>query len=188
MVCFNSFLGSTSTIFLLKIIIDSRSRTTTAVEEITAGGKDGVGKGVSSLLQNVVGGTFFAVGRVTGSLADTLTAVTTTGLTSDQLKPKCASSNGRNPDHVVDGLVQGTVYATQTVAHGIAGLIGNPYRGAKTGTASGVVMGVTTGVVGVLTMPFVGALGFVAKTATGIGQTTKMLDLGYIEARCRPRR
>jgi len=157
-------------------------------EEIAAGGKDGVGKGVSSLVQNVVGGTFFAAGRVTGSLADTITAVTTTDLSSEKLKPKSASSDGRNPDHAVDGLVQGTGYLTQTVAHGIAGLIGNPYRGAKTGTVSGVAKGVTTGVVGVLTMPLVGALGFIAKTSTGIGQTSKMLDLGCIEARCRPRR
>ena len=162
--------------------------TTIAAEEIAAGGKDGVGKGVSSLVQNVVGGTFFAAGRVTGSLADTIAAVTTTDLSSEKLKPKSASSDGRNPDHAVDGLVQGTGYLTQTVAHGIAGLIGNPYRGAKTGTVSGVAKGVTTGVVGVLTMPLVGALGFIAKTSTGIGQTSKMLDLGCIEARCRPRR
>ncbi len=139
-------------------------------------------------MQNVVGGTFFALGRGTGSLADTITAVTTTELTSDQLKPKSAASNGRNPDHVVDGLVQGTDYFARTVAHGIAGLIGNPYRGAKTGTASGLAMGVTTGVVGVLTCPFVGALGFIAKTSSGVGQTTRMLNLGYTEARCRPRR
>ena len=161
---------------------------TIAAEEIAAGGKDGVGKGVSSLMQNVVGGTFFAVGRVTGSLADTITAVTTTNLTSDKLKPKSASSNGRNPDHAGDGVVQGASYLTRTVAHGIAGLIGNPYRGAQTGSALGFAKGVTTGVVGVLTCPFVGALGFIAKTSTGIGETSKMLNLGYTEARCRPRR
>ena len=109
-------------------------------------------------------------------------------MTSNQLKPKSASSNGRNPDHVVDGLVQGADYAVRTVVHGIAGLIGNTYRGAKTGTGLGLAMGVTTGVVGVVTCPLVGALGFIAKTSSGIGQTTKMLDLGYTEARCRPRR
>lgn len=159
-----------------------------AAEEIAAGGKDGVGKGVTSVVQNVVGGTFFALGRVTGSIADTITAVATSDLSSENLKPKNAGSSGRNPDHAVDGFVQGTGYAARTAAHGIAGLIGNPYRGIKTGTVSGAAKGVATGIIGVAAFPVAGALGFVAKTSTGIGQTSKVLDLGYIEARCRPRR
>ena len=159
-----------------------------AAGEIAAGGKDGVGKGVASLFQNIVGGTFAAFGRATGTGADTITAVTTTDLSSDNLKPKSAASGGRKPDHVIDGVVQGTEYLARTTAHGIAGLIGNPYRGIKTGTVSGTAKGVATGVVGVVAFPIAGALGFIAKTSTGIGQTTKVLDLGYIEARCRPRR
>ncbi len=35
-------------------------------DEVLSGGKDGVGKGATSFLQNVIGGTFFAVGKVTG--------------------------------------------------------------------------------------------------------------------------
>lgn len=157
-----------------------------AAGEIAAGGEDGVGKGVASLLQNVVGGTFLAFGRATGTIADTITAITTSDLSSDNLKPKSAS--GRKPDHVGDGFMQGATYLAQTTAHGIAGLIGNPYRGVKTGTATGAVKGVATGIVGVVAFPVAGCLGFVAKTSTGIGQTTRVLDLGYIEARCRPRR
>lgn len=37
-------------------------------DEFLSGGKDGVGKGATSFLQNVIGGTFFAVGKVTGKL------------------------------------------------------------------------------------------------------------------------
>lgn len=159
-----------------------------SANEIATGGKDGVGKGVASLFQNVVGGTFFAFGRATGSAADTATALLTTNLTSDQLKPKSATSNGRNPEQALDGIVQGTEYLAKTVAHGIAGLIGNPYRGMQTGTITGVAKGVSTGVIGLLACPFIGSLGFIAKTSTGIGQTTTLLNLGYIEARCRPRR
>lgn len=48
--------------------------------------------------------------------------------------------------------------------------------------------GVASGVTGLLVSPFVGALGFVAKTSDGIGSTTKVLELGYIDARCRPAR
>lgn len=159
-----------------------------SANEIATGGKDGVGKGVASLFENFVGGTFFAFGRITGSVADTAAAVLTTNLTSDQLKPKSATSNGRNPEHALDGIVQGTEYLAKTVAHGIAGLIGNPYRGIQTGTITGVAKGVSTGVIGLVACPIIGSLGFIAKTSTGVGQTTTLLNLGYIEARCRPRR
>jgi len=156
--------------------------------EIAAGGKDGVGKGVTSLVQNVAGGTFFAAGKVAGGWADTVDSVTKSEMTSNHLKPKSASSDGRHPDNAVDGVVQGTKYLGQAVAHGVAGLIGNPYRGAKTGTVTGVAKGVASGVTGLVAAPLVGALGFIAKTADGAGATTKYLDKGVIEARCRPAR
>lgn len=104
------------------------------------------------------------------------------------MKPKAASSGGKHPDNVVDGVYEGTRFLGETVVHGIAGLIGNPYRGAKTGTISGVSKGVASGVTGFLTAPFVGALGFIAKTADGIGATTKYLELGVFDAKCRPAR
>ncbi|KAL7554677.1 hypothetical protein ACHAWF_018946 [Thalassiosira exigua] len=157
-------------------------------DEVGSGGKDGIGKGVSSLLQNVVGGTFFAFGKVTGGVADTIDSVLTNDMTSNHLKPKSASSDGRPPDNAVEGVAEGAEFFAHTMVHGIAGLVGNPYRGMKTGTASGVAKGVVSGVGGIVTAPFVGALGFVAKTADGIGATTKYLDLSCIEARCRPAR
>ena len=157
-------------------------------DEIAAGGKDGVGKGVTSLFQNVVGGTFFAVGKLSGGVADTIDSITTNDMTSNHLKPKSASSDGRYPDNAIDGVYEGTKFLGQTVAHGMAGLIGNPYRGAKTGTALGLAKGVASGVTGLVTAPLVGALGFVAKTADGMGATTKYLELGVIDSRCRPAR
>lgn len=48
--------------------------------------------------------------------------------------------------------------------------------------------GVASGITGLVAAPFVGALGFMAKTADGVGNTTKYLDLGVIESRCRPAR
>ena len=140
-------------------------------------------------MHNVVGGTFFAFGKVTGGVADTLDSLTTNDLTSNHLKPnKSASSDGRHPDNAVDGVVEGTKFLGQTLVHGMAGLVGNPYRGAKTGTTAGFAKGVASGATGLVAAPFVGALGFVAKTADGIGATTKYLDLGVIESRCRPAR
>lgn len=56
------------------------------------------------------------------------------------------------------------------------------------GTLSGFTKGVASGVGGLVVAPFVGALVFIAKTSDGIGATTRMLNLGVIEARCRPAR
>lgn len=131
-------------------------------DEIAAGGKDGVGKGVSSLFQNVVGGTFTFWGKLTGGVADTLDAITTSEMTSNHLKPKSASSDGRPPENAVDGVVEGGKFLAQTIVHGAAGLIGNPYRGVKSGSAAGVAKGVASGVTGLLVAPVVGALGFVS--------------------------
>jgi len=156
--------------------------------EVAAGGKDGVGKGVTSLIQNVVGGTAFTVGKASGGIADLIDAITTNETTSKHLKPKSLSHDGSHPDNVIDGVLEGTKFFGQNVLHGIAGVVGNPYRGAKTGTATGVAKGVVSGVTGLAAGVAVGALGFVAKTFDGIGQTTKYLDLGVIEARCRPAR
>jgi len=156
-------------------------------DEFLSGGKDGVGKGATSFLQNVIGGTFFAVGKVAGGVADTIDSVTSNEMTSNHLKPK-SLANADKPEHVVDGVIQGTTFLGQTVAHGFAGLIGNPYRGAKTGGVTGLAKGVASGTTGLFVAPFVGALGFIAKSTDGIGSTTKYLDLGVIEARCRPAR
>lgn len=119
-------------------------------DEIAAGGKDGVGKGVTSLVENVVGGTCFFFGKLTGGIANTIDAVNTNATSSDHLKPKPASSDGRHPENAIDGVVEGTKFFGQTVVHGVAGLVGNPYRGVKTGTATGVAIGVASGVTGEL--------------------------------------
>ena len=140
---------------------------------------------MASFFQNVVGGTFFAAGKVSGGLADTIDSLTTNELTSNHLKPK---SNEKKPENAAAGVVQGADYLGRTVAHGLAGLIGNPYRGAKAGTITAFTKGVASGVGGLVVAPLVGALGFMAKTSDGMGGTTESLNLSVIEARCRPAR
>lgn len=73
-------------------------------------------------------------------MADTLDSLTTNDLTSNHLKAGSAHA-GKPPDNAVEGVVGGTKFLGQTMAHGIAGVVGNPYRGVKTGSASGVAKG-----------------------------------------------
>jgi len=154
--------------------------------EISSGCKDGFGRGFASFFQHVVGGTFFAAGKVSGGLAKTLDSVTSNEMTSNHLKPSLTAKQ-KYPRHAVDGVIKGTNFLGRTLIFGIAGLIGNPYRGAKHGVY-GFAKGVASGMGGFVVSPFVGALGFIAKTSDGFGATTKYMELGYIEARCRPAR
>ena len=48
--------------------------------------------------------------------------------------------------------------------------------------------GFVTGVAGLLVSPIIGTLGFLANTSDGIGATARYLELGAIEAICRPAR
>jgi hypothetical protein len=162
-------------------------------DEIAAGGKDGFGKGVVSFSHNVVGGTFFAAGKISGGLSETLESIVDSQLVSSHLKPKLVADDERKrPRHVVQGLNQGLVFLGRTIVHGVAGLVGNPYRGMKTSTSGPIIgfsHGVVSGTVGLIVAPFIGTLGLMAKTCDGMGATTKFIgELGAIEARCRPAR
>jgi len=162
-------------------------------DEVLAGGKDGFGKGIASFSEHVIGGSFFATGKITGGFATTIDSLLTNETSSNHLKPKLSTDQRKRPRHAIEGLAQGTLYMGKTIIYGTAGLIGNPYRGAKsglsiTGSMAGFAKGFGTGVVGLAAAPVVGTLGFMAKTSDGIGATARYLELGAIEARCRPAR
>lgn len=125
------------------------------------------------------------MGKISGSWAKTLDSVVSNDSTSTHLKPDFANYRNR-PNNAPEGLVQGTSFVAQTVVYGVAGLIGNPYRGMKSGGVIGLAKGTVSGVAGVFTTPFVGALGFIAKTTEGLGAQTKCLEIGVINTRCRP--
>ena len=118
---------------------------------------------------------FFAGGKLTGGIAETLDSIAMSEYTSNHLKAK---SDGKPAQNAIEGVVQGTEFLSRTVVHGVAGLVGNPYRGMKSGGAAGFTKGAASGVTGLIFAPFIGALGFVAKTSEGIGENSKMLNIG----------
>lgn len=123
----------------------------------------------------------------------TIDALITSQYTSMHLKPNLDSSQRKRPRHAIEGLAQGGDFFSRTVVHGVAGLIGNPIRGAKAGlsatdSVTGFAKGFVSGAAGLVMCPFIGALGFVAKTSDGIAATTRYLELSAVEARCRPAR
>lgn len=64
----------------------------------------------------------FITYRISGGVADTIDSVTSNEMTSNHLKPK-SLANADKPEHVVDGVMQGTTFLGQTVAHGFAGTL-----------------------------------------------------------------
>jgi hypothetical protein len=87
-------------------------------DEVKAGGKEGVGRGFASFLQHVVGGTFFFVGKATGSMSKVIDSVTSNDLTSKHLKPDFASHRNR-PRNAPEGIVQGTDFLARTIIYGV---------------------------------------------------------------------
>ena len=154
-------------------------------DELKAGGKEGAGHGFASFLQHAVGGTFFWMGKLSGSWAKTLDSLISNDTTSLHLKPDMANYRNR-PKNAPEGLVQGTTFVGKTVIYGVAGLIGNPYRGMKTGGIVGGAKGAVTGVVGAFSIFAIAPLGFIAKASEGVGAQTKTLEIGVINTRCRP--
>lgn len=154
-------------------------------DEVKAGGTEGVGKGFASFVQHALGGTFFWMGKFSGSWAKTIDSIVSNDTTSTHLKPDFASYRNR-PSNAAEGLVQGTNFVARTVIYGVAGLIGNPYRGMKSAGVVGFTTGAVSGVAGLASTIFVAPLGFIAKTSEGIGAQTKCLEIGVIDTRCRP--
>ncbi len=133
------------------------------------------------------------VSKLSGNVSTTIDALVTSQYTSSHLKPKLAVDRRKSPHHAIEGLAQGSEFLSRTVVHGVAGLLGNPIRGAQAGLSAtdslvGFASGFASGTVGLFMSPFIGALGFVAKTSDGIAASTRCLDQGAVEARCRPAR
>lgn len=134
-----------------------------------------MGRGLASFSEHAIGGSFFALGRMAGGFATTLDSMITNETTSKHLKPLLATDNRKRPNHAVEGLAKGTLFLGKSLLYGSAGLIGNPYRGAKgsssvTGSMAGFGKGFFTGCVGAGLSPFVGLLGLFANTFDGIGE------------------
>ena len=151
-------------------------------------GDQEVGKGLTSATKNVFGGTLDFAGKITGEFSDLLDSIVTNEYTSKDLKPKKSHKREDAAGNIGDGVIEGTQFLGMTLLHGVAGVVGNPYRGLKKGSAKAVAKGMVSGVGGLVVAPFIGALGFTAKVLEGTGNTTSLLEVGVIESRCRPAR
>lgn len=81
----------------------------------------GVGKGVRSLVTNIISGSFDSVSKITGSLYGVLKNVSgNNALVGDQ-------TSFKKPDNAVEGIYEGLKGGTIEIFSGVAGIFTKPF-------------------------------------------------------------
>lgn len=145
----------------------------------------GVGKGVQSLVSNVISGGFESVSKITGSLYNVVKNVG--GDNNTELK---------KPDHVIEGVYQGVKGGVSELFSGVTGIFTKPIQRTQQEGAKGFFKGMGAGLFGAITAPVTATLRAgtsisqgVASTATTLGNLGKeSIDTSSVYARFRPPR
>eukprot|EP00347_Sterkiella_histriomuscorum_P017164 403350423 len=147
----------------------------------------GVGKGVQSLVSNVISGGFESVSKITGSLYNVVKNVG--GENRTEIK---------QADHIADGLYQGVKGGVSELVGGFTGIFTKPIEKTRQEGAKGFFKGMGQGLFGAITAPVTATLRAgtsitqgVASSATSlgnIGKTQQNLDTSSVYARFRPPR
>ena len=130
----------------------------------------GVGKGVKSLVTNVVSGSFDSVSKITGSLY---------GIVKNVSGDKGDNSLKR-PEHAFDGIYQGLKGGATELFSGVTGIFTKPYRKAKEEGAKGFVKGLGAGLMGAVASPFAATLRLGNNISTGIKNSAIKIGRGKI--------
>jgi len=133
----------------------------------------GVGKGVKSLLTNVVSGSFDSVSKITGSLYGVLKNVSGNQVNEEQM-------NMKKPEHAIDGVYLGIKGGVSELAEGVAGLFTKPYKKAKEEGTVGFFKGLGAGTIGLVASPFTATLRIGNNVATGIKNSAIRIGKGKL--------
>nr|CCA20420.1 conserved hypothetical protein [Albugo laibachii Nc14] len=137
-------------------------------------------KGESALIlaQTVVGAPSKSIGKVSNGLGDLLKKATRF---QSQEEPE-------EPRHVPEGILQGGIVFTKSLAHGVSGFVGQPVRGARENGFKGFAKGMGFGTLQLVACPIVGTLGAVEKFSQSVNNTTHLLDEKNYDGTRRPAR
>lgn len=113
---------------------------------------NGVGKGVRSLVANVIGGSFDSVSKITGSLY------------------KIVSYDNVGPGNIYRDL------GIMDLANGVTGIVNKPYLGYKKSGAKGLISGVGIGMYSALVCPVTAVLHFSTTVTSQVAKTADMVN------------
>jgi vacuolar protein sorting-associated protein 13A/C len=120
----------------------------------------GIGKGVKSLVTNVVSGSFDSISKISGSLYSVVKSAS--GSKNVQLK---------KPDHVFDGIFQGVKGGMTELVGGVTGVFTKPIEKTREEGAKGTVKGIGQGLFGLVSAPITATLRLGSSVASGVSSS-----------------
>jgi vacuolar protein sorting-associated protein 13A/C len=132
-----------------------------------------MGKGVKSLLTNVVSGSFDSVSKITGSLYGVLKNVSGNEVNEEQMALK-------KPENAFDGVYQGLKGGASELVEGVTGLFTKPFKRAKQEGAKGFFKGLGSGAVGLVASPFAATLRIGNNVSMGIKNSAVRIGKGKL--------
>ena len=140
----------------------------------------GVGKGVQSLVTNVISGGFDSVSKITGQLYEVMKNVA-----GDETEGR------RQPAGVGEGLLQGVRGGASEIFDGVTGIFTKPIQKSREQGAKGFFKGLGSGLVGAITAPVTATLRAGSSITQGVAATANQIgNLGSnsVYGRVRPPR
>uniref|UniRef100_A0A7S3J189 Uncharacterized protein n=1 Tax=Euplotes harpa TaxID=151035 RepID=A0A7S3J189_9SPIT len=93
-------------------------------------------------------------------------------------KNKKKKKKKKQPSNIISGLFSGTTIMISSIFKGVAGLVVEPYKGAKSEGVKGATLGVGKGILGLICKPIAGSIDLVTYTTRGIGNTPGTIFVG----------
>ena len=115
---------------------------------------NGMGKGVRSLVSNVIAGSFESVANITGSLYKII-----------------SYENAALKKSIYDDL------GLMDIASGVSGIVVKPYQGFKKHGAKGLIKGIGSGIVGIVVSPVAAVLHFSSTVSSKVAEGAGMLRI-----------
>ena len=125
----------------------------------------GLAKGVTGLLNGVVGGTMDSVSKITGTLYTTVHGIL------GKKEALIMNNEDDEPENLLVGATQGIEGGYQELKEGVTGFFINPFERAKQSGAVGFIKGLSTGIFGLAISPFTFALKLGGSLAAGTKNT-----------------
>ena len=129
---------------------------------------EGVAKGFGTLLNSIIGGTFDAIGKISGTLLASCEML--------QGEKAVEQLEDREPDNVLDGIYRGVKEGLLDLGKGIGGIVLKPFEGAKKEGVKGFFKGLGTGLIGAVVSPFTATFRIANNLFVGIKNTVNLLN------------
>ncbi|EGR29518.1 PH domain protein [Ichthyophthirius multifiliis] len=132
----------------------------------------GLGYGATSLLKNVMCGTFNSIDKIAGSFSNGITHL----CIDDDFIQQRHEKKSKKPKDAFEGIEQSLICIYNGVKSGVIDTVQKPIQGSKENGIKGFIKGTWQGISGVIIKPVSGILDAISKTAEGFKNTAMYFD------------